>query len=463
MIQELAKILVLDDDISFLEQIPEILDSYGKVDVLRSIDQGLAAVESTYYDIVILDLHFDDDVRTGMDVFKKIVALDRGVDVVLITGETDTKKIFDLVNSGIRYFIAKPAKVNEMRECVRSILEERSYRRRATLLAQKMSIGKNGAVLVGSSPKITQLREHIDRLVKSQVKDVLIQGETGTGKELVARQIAAQCDSLGRFIPINCGSLNENLIQSELFGHVRGAFTGADRDKAGVFEAAGGGFVFLDEVGDMPITQQPKLLRAIQERRIVRLGEVEERAVSFRTISATHVDLRKAITESRFREDLYFRISKETITIPPLRERLEDIRDLVIHFLSTQTKKCTITEDALNLLRSYAWPGNVRELQSVVDRAVIRADKGVIKTAQIIQVLPELATLSSRKLQRAIVGSYGIQLLENERKRFRDAIISSSGNREEAAKTLGLSRATFYRKAKELGLVRDRKSGLGLI
>jgi transcriptional regulator with PAS, ATPase and Fis domain len=269
-------------------------------------------------------------------------------------------------------------------------------------------------------------------------------------------------DSLGRFFPLNCGAFNESLVQSELFGHVKGAFTGADKDKAGVFESASGGYVFLDEIGDMPLSQQPKLLRALQERKIIRVGEVKERSVNFRTISASHVDLKKAVEEGRFREDLYFRVSKETIVIPPLRERLGDIRELAHHFISIQKKKYSITDDAINLLYSYAWPGNTRELQSVIDRAMIRADKGVVRSAQIIQVLPELASLSSGKLKRALVGSYGLQLLASERKRFQDAILSAAGDRDEAAKRLGLSRSTFFRKAKELGLVRDRKQALGL-
>jgi DNA-binding NtrC family response regulator len=185
------------------------------------------------------------------------MAMDRGVDVILITGETDTRRIFELVNSGIKHFIPKPAKINEIRASVSAIIEERNYRRKA--LQQTDS----GAVLIGSSPQMNQIREQITRLVQNNVKDILIQGETGTGKEVVARYIVSAADSLGRFFPLNCGAFNESLVQSELFGHVKGAFTGADKDKAGVFESASGGYVFLDEIGDMPLSQQPKLLRAL--------------------------------------------------------------------------------------------------------------------------------------------------------------------------------------------------------
>ncbi len=247
--------------------------------------------------------------------------------------------------------------------------------------------------------------------------------------------------------------MSENLIQSELFGHAKGAFTGADREKKGIFEAAGGGYVFLDEIGDMPLSQQPKLLRALQERCIQRVGEVDERAVNFRTISATHIPLKEAVEEGRFREDLYFRISKEVIIVPALRERIDDLRELVSHFISRQSKRCTITDDAIRLLQSYGWPGNVRQLEAAVEAMAIRCD-GVIRPAQVLRVLPELASLNTLQIKRAVVGSYGMQLISQEKQRFKKAILEANGDRARAAEMLGLSRATFFRKAKEMGLVR---------
>lgn len=273
---------------------------------------------------------------------------------------------------------------------------------------------------------------------------------------MVARYIAAQADHSGRFLPVNCGGLSEGLIQSELFGHVRGAFTGADREKKGIFESAGGGYVFLDEIGDMPLSEQPKLLRALQERCIQRVGDVDERPVSFRTISASHVSLKAAVAEGKFREDLYFRISKEVIVVPPLRERIEDIRELTLFFLSKQTKKCAITDEAINLLQSYSWPGNVRQLESVVESAAIRSD-GLIRPAHVLRVLPELSTMGTLQIKRAVVGSYGVQLINQEKQRFQRAILDANGDRARAAEILGLPRSTFFRKAKELGLVKTRR------
>jgi len=348
---EIARILVLDDDVSFLEQMPDILEGLGEVDCFCTIDQGIAAVSAKFYDIAILDLNFENEQRTGLDVFKRILALDRGIDVMMITGETDPRRVFELANLGIRRFVTKPIDIAEVKAQVEGILADRALRRRSMELSNE----KQAGVLIGSSAGMRSLRESIAQIVANGTKDVLIQGETGTGKEVVAKFIATEADRSGRFLPINCSGLNESLIQSELFGHVKGAFTGADRDKRGIFEAAGGGYVFLDEIGDMPLSQQPKLLRTLQERMIQRVGEVEEREVSFRTISATHHSLKDAVACGKFREDLFFRISKEVIVVPPLRDRIEDLRELVLHFLAKQSKKCSITDDSIRLLQSKPW------------------------------------------------------------------------------------------------------------
>ena len=464
MSQRIPQIMVVDDDREFLSQMPDILDGYGQLDLYPTIDQALPAIESKFYDIAVLDFNFDDDSRTGLDLFRKIESLDRGIEVILVTGETVPSRLFDLFNSGIRNILEKPLKINQLRDCVTRILDERELRRRSIEISSKTREGRQKqAILLGSSPQMALIREQVERIVDFGLKDVLIQGETGTGKEEVAKYIAARADSLGRFFPINFAGLSEDLVKSELFGHVKGAFTGAEKNHVGVFEAARGGYVFLDEIGDMPIQVQPILLRALQERKIKRVGENSETEMNFRTISATHVDLKKAVSEGRFREDLYFRIAKDVITIPPLRERLDDIKDLTFHFLALQSKKITIADDALQLLRSHSWPGNVRELQTVIDNAAMRADHGMIRVPQIIRAIPELGSLPSHKIKRAIVGNYGLELIARERRRFQDAIILAHGDRDSAARNLGLSRATFFRKAKELGLVKDRKQGLGLI
>ena len=241
---------------------------------------------------------------------------------------------------------------------------------------------------------------------------------------------------------------------------MKGAFTGADRDKIGVFEAAAGGFVFLDEIGDMPLSQQPKLLRALQERKIQRLWSYEEKKVNFRTISASHVNLEDAVASGKFREDLYYRVAREKIKIPSLKEREEDIPDLVQHFLLSHPmgKSKTITSESIQLLQSYTWPGNIRQLHAVIETLSSRVQSQVIRESDVCQVLPEVTDFCVSRTNKVFIGKYGAHLISSEKKRFEKAILTANGDRTKAAQVLGMSRATFFRKAKELGLVRTRES-----
>ncbi|MFN8943311.1 MAG: sigma 54-interacting transcriptional regulator, partial [Pseudobdellovibrionaceae bacterium] len=248
-------------------------------------------------------------------------------------------------------------------------------------------------------------------------------------------------------------AINDGIAESELFGHVKGAFTGADKDRIGAFEAACGGFVFLDEIGDMPLHQQAKLLRVLQERKIQRVGSLEERPVSFKSISASHVNLENAVADKKFREDLYYRIAKYVIKIPSLRERLEDIPELVTFFLSTRLKnQITITPQAIDLLFAYHWPGNIRQLESVIESMAYRCDKGIIRELDVCQAIPDLSKLFSPKTTVSFLGKTGNALVSQEKKRFQKALIDANGDRTKAASLLNISRATFFRRAKELGI-----------
>lgn len=329
------KILALDDDATWLEQIPLIFENTNyEVHTFSNLDQGLIAIESNFYDVVLLDLNFIGDRRTGLDVFRRIMAKDAEVDVIVISGETDPKKLIEIMNAGITHFIPKPSSIDEIRKSVVETLKRREIRSTSIQLD-----GKKGPLLIGSSAQSQKLKADIIQAAKVGVRDILIQGETGTGKEVVAKAIAESADPSKRFYPVHCAAINDGIAESELFGHIRGAFTGADKDRIGAFEAALGGFVFLDEIGDMPLNQQAKLLRVLQERKVMRVGSTDERAVSFKSISATHVNLENAVTEKKFREDLYYRIAKFVIRIPSLRERLEDIPELVTFFLINSLQK----------------------------------------------------------------------------------------------------------------------------
>ena len=455
--QRLPKVLAVDDDISWLEQVPVILEEQCEVHTCKTIDEALIAIELTYFDIVLLDLNFENDARDGLAVFKKIHSLDRGADVIVISGETNPSVLIQVFNSGVSQYIAKPASPKEIREKVQFILDQREIKRRTLELTLRSSGSQ--AALIGSSAAMRKLKEEIARIVSSGAMDILLDGETGTGKEVVANIIATQADDTKTMLTRNCAALNDNLIESELFGHTRGAFTGADRDKIGVFEAAAGGFVFLDEIGDMPMSQQPKLLRALQERKITRLGTNEEKKVNFRTISATHKNLEKLVADGQFREDLFYRIARERIHVPSLRERAEDIPELVQYFLihGSSAPQKTITKEALELLQAYRWPGNIRQLQGVVAHMRSRCKDDVIREKDVCQAIPEVINIKPAKLERLLVGAYRGTVITAERKRFEEAILAAKGNRKLAAKSLGLSRATFFRHASELGLVKSRR------
>lgn len=456
---KLIKVLALDDDTSWLSQIPLILEDECEVTCISNIDQGIKAVQDYFYDVILLDMNFDGDPRSGIDLFRLIQAADKGADVIVISGETRPERLIQIMNAGVTTFLPKPVPPKEVREAIRKAVLQRELRLRALNVQQN---SKDVISLIGESLPIRKLREEIARAVASGVKDILLIGETGTGKEVVAKAIAYSADSSRRFIPLHCGALSDNLVESELFGHVRGAFTGADRDKIGAFEAAGGGFVFLDEIGEMPLAHQTKLLRVIQERKIQKVGSHDEKEISFRTISATHVNIEEAITQKTFREDLYYRIAKAKIRVPSLRERLEDIPALVHHFImqNTNKKNISITNDALDLLKVYHWPGNVRQLQSMIENVCNGLSDNVIREKDICQAIPALATIYGNKATKLLVKRFGTSLLSQEKERFEKALLECHGNRDQAANALGMSRATFFRRLKELGLVKERVKNL---
>jgi DNA-binding NtrC family response regulator len=459
MLSERPKILAIDDDATWLEQVPLILEDHGEITTAQSIDQALAMIQSNFFDVILLDLNFDGDSRTGIDVFRKIQSQDSAVDVVVISGETRPDKLIEILNAGITQFLTKPASPNAVRDAVATVLSRRESRLRAINQAVKPNQGSKAVELIGNSRLMHSLRADVQEAVESGAKDILLLGETGTGKEVVAKLIAQLADSSRRFIPIHCGAISDGIAESELFGHVKGAFTGADRDRASAFEAVGGGFVFLDEIGDMPLHQQAKLLRVIQERKVQRVGSIEERPVSFRCISATNTKLEAAIKEKRFREDLYYRIAKVKILIPPLRDRLEDVPELVHYFLSRKVGKpeITVTQGALSLLKAYHWPGNIRQLEAAIELMAYKTTDNVIREKHVCQVVPEIGTLFVSPVHRPFLGKKGAAFVSGERKRFEGALIEARGDRNKAAEILKISRATFFRRAKELGIIHGRR------
>ena len=452
-------ILAIDDDLTWLEQVPLILEDECEVSTAGSIDQGLAAIQVNFFDIILLDLNFDGDSRSGLDLFRKIQSVDSGADVIVISGETKPERLIEILNAGITQFLTKPASPDSVRNAVREVLNRRDSRLRAINQAARSSANNKRVQLIGSSKLMQNLRADIQEAVESGAKDIMLLGETGTGKEVVAKMIAQIADPSRRFVPIHCGAISDGIAESELFGHVKGAFTGADKDRASAFEAVGGGFVFLDEIGDMPPHQQAKLLRVIQERKVQRVGSIEERNVSFRCISATNINLEKAIKEKRFREDLYYRLAKIKLVLPPLRDHIEDIPELVHYFLALRTTKgpVTITEGALTLLKAFHWPGNIRQLEAAVELMAFKSGDGVIREKHVCQVIPEIGTMFIARFNRPFLGKKGAAFVSGERKKYEGALIEARGDRNNAARILEVSRATFFRRAKELGIIEGRR------
>lgn len=451
---KLPRVLAIDDDLNWLSQIPLILEDICIVDTRDSIDSGIRAVEENFYDVVLLDLNFGDDPRTGLDVFRMIKAKDHSADVIVISGETNPSRLVQIFNAGITSFLVKPATPNQIRESIGNAVQAKQMKLRALNINNKESKYQ----LIGRSKKMQELRAEIAQVIQSGTKDILLTGETGTGKEVIAKMIAYQADPNCRFHPVHCAAISEGLAESELFGHTKGAFTGAVSDRASVFEVVGGGFVFLDEIGDMPLLQQAKLLRVLQERQVQRVGSTDIKDVNFRSISATHIDLQEAISKKLFREDLYYRIAKAVIKVPSLRERVEDISDLVNYFIAEAFphKHITVTDDAIELLKAYHWPGNVRQLKGVIESICARTTDNVIRESDICYALPEVAKVFGNKASRALIGRYGAALINKERERLEQAISAARGNKRLAAEKLGMSRTTFYRRAHELGLVQQR-------
>lgn len=451
---KLPKVLAIDDDLNWLSQVPLILEDICEVSIRSNIDDGIIAVRENFYDAILLDINFKDDPRSGIDVFRMIKAKDHSADVIVISGETDAAKLIQIMNAGITSFLPKPCTPDQIRSAIGNAVHAKKMKLRALNLDMKGPERQ----LIGRSPQMQRLREQLSFIINAGIKDVLLTGETGTGKEVIARMIAYQSDPSYRFNAVHCAAISDGLAESELFGHVKGAFTGADRDRQSVFEIVGGGFVFLDEIGDMPLAQQAKLLRVLQERQVQRVGSSDTKEVNFRSISATHIDLQDAIANKKFREDLYYRIAKEVVRVPALRERREDIIDLTHYFIAEcfPCRNLGITEEALELLMAYHWPGNVRQLRAVIESIGSRNNSDMIRESDICHALPQIANVFGSKASRVLIGRYGATLVTKERDRFEKAITAARGNKKLAAENLGMSRTTFYRRANELGLVQNR-------
>lgn len=440
----MAKILIVEDEpkMAFLLE-AELNDAGHRAVSTTDGREAVRRVEREHFDVVITDLRMEG--MDGIEVLEKVKALDPQTEVVLITAYATAQTAVEAMKKGAYDYIIKPFDVEELKLLVKKIEEKQGLLYENALLQEKAR--REGLLVGGRSPAMRKVLELIDKVAPTDAT-VLVLGESGTGKELVARRIHHLSPRRDRpLVAVHCATFPENLLESELFGYERGAFTGATRRKVGHFEYADGGTIFLDEVGELPPSVQAKLLRFLQERQFTRLGGVEPVSVDVRVVAATNRDLEEEVRKGRFREDLFYRLNVFPIELPPLRERREDIPLLVEHFLRQRNRPPeVVSPEAMEALLAYDWPGNVRELENVVERALILAGEG--------RITPDLLPFGRPRANRMELPDEGVSLEEVERELIIRALEKAGWNKAKAAKLLGITRRRLYSRMEALGIGR---------
>jgi DNA-binding NtrC family response regulator len=445
-------ILAVDDNEGCLELVSSALHS-DDVEVITADDSeaALATIRSVRPPIVITDLVMPK--LGGMDLLEKISEFDPSIAVVLMTAHYSTESAIEAIRKGASDYLDKPIKVAMLRERIGYLVEDVRQRERARDLEREMLESCRFEGIVGRSPLMWDVFSRIRR-IGPHFRTVLITGETGTGKDLVARAIHRVSRAAGgRFVPVNCSAVVETLLESEMFGYMKGSFTGASQDKAGLFEHANGGVLFLDEVGDMSQGLQAKLLRALQNQEVLRVGSLTPRKVDVRIVAATHYNLRDRVVSGDFREDLFYRLAMVEIHVPPLRDRKEDIPLLVEHLLRRFSREFGkevrgLTQRASLVLARHDWPGNVRELENVVGHSCMMCAGDIAD----VQDLPAYLVSPSTAAAAGASPDKPLSLEEHERALVRDALSRSGGNQSEAARLLNIGRDALRYKLKKFGL-----------
>jgi two-component system nitrogen regulation response regulator GlnG len=470
----MGRVLLVDDDPAMtLDQVTHALDPQGmRIDVANTAEEGLRQVALQPPDVVLLDVNLPD--LSGLEVYRRIRQIDARIPVIFITWATTADTAIEAMKEGAYDYLFKPLDLGLLRGVVAQAVELGRLMRRPAVVAETLSTEDSGDAIIGRCPAMGEVYKAIGR-VAAQSVIVLITGESGTGKELVARAIYQHSTrAQAPFLAINCAAIPENLLESELFGHEKGAFTGADRQRIGKFEQCSGGTLFLDEIGDMPLATQAKILRLLQDQRFERVGGNETVRTDVRLIAATHRDLKEWSSQGKFRQDLYYRVSVFTIMLPPLRERGDDLSMLVQHYLGRFSQELNrevreITSETLDLLRRYSWPGNIRELQGVLKQAILQATGTVLIPAFLPEFLvtpPQSAaghasvedasfSFEAYILERLQEGTTALSAEAHkrlDRLLLRLALRHTRGNQVQAARLLGISRQTLRAKTREFGL-----------
>jgi two-component system response regulator HydG len=449
-----SQILVVDDERDHAQVMCDALESIGhRCDVTFGLTEARSRLDRQNYDVIVTDLVMEGR-RDGLDLLALTRELRPQPPVLLVTAHADIPTCKEAMNSGAFDYIEKPLDLEYFRLQVNRAAAHAGLLKQNQTLQERLAENAGFEAIIGASAAMRKVVQTARQVAASDMP-VLIAGESGTGKELVARAIHhASRRRKNRLVTLNCAGLSESILEDELFGHVRGAYTGAQGERAGRFEHADRGTLFMDEIGDMPGSMQAKLLRVLENGEVVRLGSNDPIKVDVRLISATNRNLEEMVAEKRFRQDLYFRIKGVTIHLPPLRERREDIPLLIHYFLSQSAAKYSKTiegvrPEAQQLLMSYSWPGNVRELRTAVENMVVMSEGGRLGAESLPMEIRPPAGQPSATMNNLV----GISITNAEKELIRNTLKMVGGNREQAAKMLEIGERTLYRKIKEYDIL----------
>lgn len=449
------KILVVDDETKVCQFLVDILSRQGyRPEGANSSKQALEMLKHYSYDLLITDLMMPD--IDGLRLLEKAKEEDPELSVVMITGYSTAETAVEAMKKGAFDYLAKPFKIEEIKIVVEKALQHRSLQAENRRLRLELKNTTGGLPLImGTSPAMQKIYRIIDKVANTD-STVLIRGENGTGKELVARTLHLKSGRYPKaYVSINCAALPENLLESELFGHARGSFTGAVQAKKGLFEEADGGTIFLDEIGDISLGLQVKFLRVLQEQELLRVGETKARKINVRVLAATNRDLEAATAQGNFRPELFYRLNVISIIMPPLREREGDVPLLAAHFLQKSCQKLGrpklgLSAAAMKILCDYSWPGNVRELENIIERTVILAEDDIIKPEELPRELhcPKIKAVGAAMQS----GGFQQQVAQFQRHLILQALAEVGGVQSKAAQSLGLKKTTLNEMMKRLGL-----------
>jgi two-component system response regulator PilR (NtrC family) len=457
-----VNLLIVDDEASLRDFLSIVFEDDGwRVEAAASIAEARAALQKSEPDLILCDLMLPDG--SGIDLLREAKTQNASIAVVMITAHTSTKTAVEALKAGAFDYIAKPFDIEELRIIVRNAVERKELEDENLHLRTALEERFTFSNIIGRSSKMQEIFSIVQRIAKT-TSTVLISGESGTGKELIARAIHYNSGRRGKFVSINCGALPETLLESELFGHERGAFTGAIREKRGLFHEADRGTIFLDEIGETSTAMQIKLLRVLQDRLVRRVGSNTEQQVDVRVIAATNRDLTESIRSGTFREDLFYRINVIPIALPPLRQRRDDIPLLVEHFVAKFSKNLGVNQkrisaDAVRAIEKYHWPGNVRELENVIERMIALEPSDVLTTKSLPEVVLLGASIPDLTFDLPPEGISLQDHLEGIGKIFMlKALERTGGVQTQAAELLRMSFRSFRYYAKKYDLIaRERQ------